>query len=215
MLKNEELFTEKVYQYIRSRLEEVNRVGEPEFLLKANSLDAFLRDIEIAGIFNTNMWLTNNLSSLNNVGDLEKRISLFERILLDERMNEVRKKMGLAAYIVLARDYGAEFVDRLALFLKQNGYDDPDIDWKKIPFERIREGSFLEGKRILQRLLEDSEIAKLSDECHVKLLSGRIRDDWTEVEYFKAILSNASCLSNLHNLLKTLQGVNKPDIKKR
>jgi len=215
MLKNEELFTERIYKYIRNKLGEINAVGEPEFLLKADSLEAFLRNIEITGVFNTNMWLTNNLSSLNNIDDLEKRVFSFEKILSDKRMAEVHKKMGLAAYIVLARDSGVEYVERLSLFMKQNGYDNQYQYEKNIPLEKIREKSFSEGKNLLEELFDDSEIQRLSEECHVKLLSGKVRDDWSEVEYFKAILANDSCLDNLHELLKILQGVNKPDFKKR
>jgi hypothetical protein len=194
---------EMISDFSDDNMQEIDNYTSKIYTGSLDDVEAFDLEILVSSLFNTNMWLKKNSSDIISLDELRERIECFRRILTNEMMLKAKAKFEVSGLYALSKERSGLFVDRLYYALQKNGYEipEPDSYVRRIDafdiYDQTMDKAFSEGKNIIGKLLDDKQIKKDSVLCKFNLLTGRVRDDWTSVDYFKAVLSNEKCLGNL------------------
>ena len=179
---------EKLLLTISNNMNRISSLTEEVIILDNNSLGSFLKEIEIAGLFSTNLWINNNLDIIN-CEDFKRRVLAFQEILLDNKYILGTSKLKKAGYISLYLEKGREFKKYI------DDYSS-DIDNKDKIFE--------EGLMYIEELLKDKDIRSKEDICHFKLFSNKINNNSNKIDILRTILINQECLVNLEEIMHSL-----------
>lgn len=137
----------KFDELLRNNLDEISSKTEELCYLLPNSKESFLLEVEILGIFSTNMWIQNNMD-IFNLKELKLRVSMFEDILKDTRYLkgiEYLKKVG-------EKDY----------------YQETEVS------KEVINDFFSKGIYYIEDLLKDEKIKEFENKCHFHLFSNHI-----------------------------------------
>ena len=166
------------FPFFQNNLNEISSKTEELCYFSSNRRESFLLEVEIAGIFSTNLWIQNNMD-ISSVDELKLRVSLFEDILKDPRYLkgiEYFKKVGESVF-----------------------YQETEISMEDI------NDSFLKGVYYIEDLLEDNKIKKLEEKCHFQLFSNHIDYESDKISLYKMILANEECLKRLKEFIKEIE----------
>ena len=192
MNKEEEklLLREAIYDYVHSTSAEISALSEKCFSFAPQSFEFLRLSSKLSGLVSTNSWFTNN-SSCESITELKKRVQCFHEILVDSRNVSIEKKMTGACYASL---YPMDY-EKCEKAMSECGFKMRDVSSLKIQQKGVQ--FFQDALEEMKRFLDDKEIKSKEKECHFQIYSGQVREDWTEVDYYKMIQANHECYYEL------------------
>ena len=167
---------------VSNNMDKISSLTEELCYIDNNKKDRFLKEIEVAGLFSTNLWIQNNID-VSNYEEFIMRIKTYQEILLDNRYIEGSNKLKEVGNITLYLEKGIEYSKNM------DNLDNIDI-------------LFHEGIRYIKELLQDKEIINKERNCHIKLFSNNI-DNYNKIDILRTILINQECLINLEKIMNS------------
>ena len=180
---------EEILKIIKENINKIADMTDKLCYLDNETRVAFDLEMEIAGIFSTNLWLQNNLD-ISDTSDFQKRLSAYENILNDGRYQNAFRKVEVAGDISLYQKLGKEFSDKISNYFSN--------------LDASKKSSFLEGVLIIKELLSDSTIKDKEEVCHFKLFGDHVDNHSNIIDVYKMFLANERCLFHLKDIERDL-----------
>ena len=120
---------EEILKIIKENINKIADMTDKLCYLDNETRVAFDLEMEIAGIFSTNLWLQNNLD-ISDTSDFQKRLSAYENILNDGRYQNAFRKVEVAGDISLYQKLGKEFSDKISNYFSNLDASKKRIVWR-------------------------------------------------------------------------------------
>ncbi len=181
------------YDYVDENHIKIQSLSEKCFSLSPNSMQFLEMSSELSGYFSANTWLMNNYNC-NSLSDFQARLFSFEQ-LLNSRFNQ---EVELCMKIAFLSKYYHNNVDFYYEAMEKEGIT-------TIPFSYDNINDYFEkGKDYLEEMFSNTAIQSLEEMCHFQIYSGKVLEDWSVDDYYKAILANRVCLNLLKKLYQSI-----------